>query len=87
MGRRKWAYYAPTKTCWLVSAHGDRRGFVVVDRFANVHSLSRYIKDHKAKYIKAKLAPLKVIDFVDEDSACDDEIWKLAYELFARTPD
>jgi len=29
----------------------------------------------------------KVIEFVDEDNACDDEIRELAYELFARAPD
>jgi hypothetical protein len=41
-----------------VLARGDRRGFVVVDQFANVHSLSRYIKGHSAKEIAKKLAPL-----------------------------
>jgi hypothetical protein len=41
-----------------VLAAGDRRGFVVVDKFKNVHSLTRYVKGHKAKDIKAKLAPL-----------------------------
>jgi hypothetical protein len=41
-----------------VLARGDRRGFVVVDTFANVHSLTRYVKGHKAKDIKAKHAPL-----------------------------
>ena len=39
-------------------ARGDRRGFVVVDKFGQVHSLSRYVKGHTAKQIKAKLAPL-----------------------------
>ena len=29
----------------------------------------------------------KVVDFVDEDNACDDEIRGLAYELFRRAPD
>lgn len=41
-----------------VLAAGERRGFVVVDRFANVHSLSRYIQGHSAKQIRARLAPL-----------------------------
>ena len=29
----------------------------------------------------------KIIEFVDEDEACDDEIRQLAYELFRRAPD
>lgn len=41
-----------------VLAAGSRRGFVVVDKFANVHSLSRYVKGHSAKQIRARLAPL-----------------------------
>src|SRR5690606_2203057 len=40
-------------------AKGDRRGLVVVDRFGNVHSLSRYVKGHTAKQIKTKLAALR----------------------------
>lgn len=39
-----------------VLARGDRRGFVIVDQQCDVHSLTRYIKGHKAKAIKAKLA-------------------------------
>ena len=41
-----------------VLARGDRRGLVVVDSFGGVHSLTRYIKGHSAKEIKAKLAAL-----------------------------
>ena len=41
-----------------VLARGDQRGLVIVDRFANVHSLTRYVKGHKASAIKARLAPL-----------------------------
>jgi hypothetical protein len=41
-----------------VLARGDKRGMVVVDRFGGVHSLTRYIKGHTAKQIKAKLAAL-----------------------------
>lgn len=41
-----------------VLARGDRRGFVIVDEFGNPHSLTRYVKGHKAKDIRAKLAPL-----------------------------
>jgi hypothetical protein len=39
-------------------ARGDRRGFVVVDKFGGVHSLSRYINGHTAKQIKNRLAAL-----------------------------
>lgn len=39
-------------------AQGERRGFVVVDQFGHVHSLTRYIKGHTAKQIKTRLAPL-----------------------------
>ena len=41
-----------------VLARGDKRGLVVVDRFGNPHSLTRYVKGHSAKEIKAKLAAL-----------------------------
>ena len=41
-----------------ILAQGDRRGFVVVDESGNVHSLSRYVKGHTAKAVRAKLAPL-----------------------------
>jgi hypothetical protein len=52
-----------------VLARGDRRGFVVVDKFADVHSLTRYIKGHKAKDISARLAPLKPEDLPTVDQA------------------
>ena len=52
-----------------VLARGDRRGFVVVDKFADVHSLTRYVKSHKAKDIKARLAPLKPEDLPTVDQA------------------
>jgi hypothetical protein len=41
-----------------ILARGDRRGFVVIDESGNVHSLSRYVKGHSAKDVRAKLAPL-----------------------------
>lgn len=41
-----------------VLAKGDKRGFVVVDKCGDVHSLTRYINGHKAGTIKKKLAPL-----------------------------
>ena len=49
----------------------DRRGFVVVDEFANVHSLTRYVKGHKAKDIKGKLTPLSQEDLPSVDQAKD----------------
>jgi len=52
-----------------VLARGDRRGFVVVDKFADVHSLTRYVKGHKAKDISARLAPLKPEDLPTVDQA------------------
>mgnify|MGYP001335403045 CR=1 FL=1 len=48
-----------------VLARGDRRGFVVVDRFGNPHSLTRYVKGHKAAAIKGKLAGLDPADLPD----------------------
>lgn len=41
-----------------VLAKGDRRSFVVVDQFGDVHSLSRYIKGVKSKEISARLGAL-----------------------------
>jgi len=52
-----------------VLARGDRRGFVVVDKFADVHSLTRYVKTHKAKDIKTRLAPLSPDDLPTVDQA------------------
>ncbi len=39
-------------------AQGDRRGFVVVDRYGHVHSLTRQIDGVCTKHITAKLSPL-----------------------------
>lgn len=52
------AFRAALEERGYVLARGERRGFVVVDKFANVHSLTRYVKGHKAGAIKKKLAPL-----------------------------
>lgn len=41
-----------------VLARGDRRGFVVVDSYGDVHSLARQIDGAKTRDVKAKLAPL-----------------------------
>ena len=52
-----------------VLARGDRRGFVLVDRFGNPHSLTRYLKGHSAKEVKAKLAALDPAKLPDVDQA------------------
>ncbi len=52
-----------------VLARGDKRGFVVVDKFGNPHSLTRYLKGHKAKDIRARLAPLSPDDLPSVDEA------------------
>lgn len=39
-----------------ILARGDRRSLVVIDRFGDVHSLSRYIKGPSAKEKRARLA-------------------------------
>lgn len=52
------AFRAALEQKGYMLAKGDRRGFVVVDRFGHVHSLSRYLRGHTAKQIKAKLVPL-----------------------------
>jgi hypothetical protein len=41
-----------------ILAKGDRRGYVVVDQFGDVHSLTRYIKENKASAVKERLALL-----------------------------
>ncbi len=52
-----------------VLAKRDRRGLVIVDRQCAVHSLTRYIKGHKARDIKAKLAGLEPDDLPSVDQA------------------
>lgn len=41
-----------------VLAKGDSRAFVIVDKFGDVHSLTRYVKGVRAKEINARLASL-----------------------------
>ncbi len=41
-------------------ARGDRRNYVLVDEAGDVFSLTRYIKGHRAKEIKAKLSTIKI---------------------------
>ncbi|MGE0061412.1 MAG: relaxase/mobilization nuclease domain-containing protein [Xanthobacteraceae bacterium] len=48
-------------------ARGERRAFVVVDRYGDVHSLARQIDGVNTRAVKAKLAPLKPSDLPDVD--------------------
>lgn len=52
------AFRAALEQKGYVLAKGDKRGLVVVDKFGAPHSLTRYVKGHKAGAIKKKLAPL-----------------------------
>ena len=52
-----------------VLARGDKRGFVVIDQQCDVHSLTRYVKGHKAREIKAKLAGIDPADLPSVDQA------------------
>lgn len=52
-----------------ILAQGQRRAFVVVDRFGKVHSLTRYIKGHKAKDIKSKLSSVDLAELPTVDEA------------------
>lgn len=54
-----------------VLAQGDRRGYVIVDKFGNPHSLTRYVEGHKARDIRVKLAPLTPEDLPTVDEAKD----------------
>lgn len=50
-------------------ARGDRRGFVVVDRYGDVHSLARQIEGVNTRALKAKLAPLDTAALPGVDQA------------------
>lgn len=52
-----------------VLARGDRRGFVLIDRFGDVHSLSRYLKGVKSREIKARMAALDPASLPTVDQA------------------
>nr|WP_302474490.1 relaxase/mobilization nuclease domain-containing protein [Roseococcus sp. MDT2-1-1] len=52
-----------------VLAKGDRRSLVVVDKFGEVHSLTRYIKGHKASAVKERLAALRPEELPSVDEA------------------
>ena len=50
-------------------AQGERRAFVIVDVFGKTHSLTRYVKDHKAKDIKKRLSSLDLAELPTVDEA------------------
>ncbi|MGI8568246.1 MAG: relaxase/mobilization nuclease domain-containing protein [Methylocella sp.] len=52
------AFRAALKEKGYVLARGDKRGFVVVDRFGKVHSLARQIDGVRTRELNAKLASL-----------------------------
>ncbi|MGE3622794.1 MAG: relaxase/mobilization nuclease domain-containing protein [Bdellovibrionales bacterium] len=52
------AFRAALAEAGYILAHGDRRGFVVLDESGEVHSLSRYVDGHTARQIRSRLAPL-----------------------------
>ncbi|WP_065331627.1 relaxase/mobilization nuclease domain-containing protein [Tritonibacter mobilis] len=54
-----------------ILAQGDRRSYVLVDAYGDVHSLSRCIKGVRAKEIKARLAPLAANSLPSVDDAKD----------------
>ncbi len=65
------AFVGAMEQSGFVLAHGDRRGLVIVDEQTNVHSLTRYVKGHSAKDIRAKLASLDVSQLPSVEEAKD----------------
>lgn len=63
------AFRAALEQKGYVIAKGDKRGFVVVDKSGDVHSLTRYIKGHKASAIKDRLAALRPAQLPTVDEA------------------
>ena len=63
------AFRAALEDSGYVLAQGDRRGFVIVDRHGDVHSLSRYIKGHSAKKIAMVTDPLRPDDLPGVEQA------------------
>lgn len=63
------AFRAALEDSGYVLAQGDRRGFVIVDRDGDVHSLSRYIKGASAKKIAKAMEPLTPEGLPDVDQA------------------
>ncbi|MFV0411152.1 MAG: relaxase/mobilization nuclease domain-containing protein [Paracoccus sp. (in: a-proteobacteria)] len=63
-----------------VLARGDSRAYVIVDRFGDVHSLSRYLKGVRAKDINARLSALDVNGLPNVEQAKDQARARLAAE-------
>ena len=65
------AFHAALVEAGYILAQGDRRRYVVVDRFGKTHSLTRHIKGYKAKAIKLKLAAIAFASLPTVDQAKD----------------
>jgi hypothetical protein len=63
------AFRAALKEKGYVLARGDKRGFVVVDRFGKVHSLARQIDGVRTRELNAKLAQLRPEQVPSADQA------------------
>lgn len=61
-----------------VLARGDIRAFVIVDKFGDVHSLSRYVKGVRAKEINARLSALDIDGMPNVEQAKDQARARLA---------
>tara|TARA_R100000935_G_C2836813_1_gene168563 strand:- start:417 stop:2063 length:1647 start_codon:yes stop_codon:yes gene_type:complete len=61
-----------------VLAKGDSRAFVIVDKFGDVHSLSRYVKGVSAKEIKARLLAIDPESLPSVDQAKEQAKARLA---------
>jgi hypothetical protein len=57
------------ETRGFLLARGDRRAYVVVDRFGEIHSLSRQISGVRAKDVKARLADYPLENLPDAKKA------------------
>lgn len=65
------AFRAALEQKGYVLARGDKRGLVIVDQFGAPHSLTRYVKGHKASAIKKKLAAIDPAQLPSVDEAKD----------------
>jgi hypothetical protein len=52
-----------------ILANGDRRAFVIVDKFGDVHSLSRYVKGVKSKQLNERLGSLDLVTLPSVEQA------------------
>jgi len=67
------AFRKALATYGYVLARGDKRGFVVVDRYGHVHSLSRQIDGARTRDIGEKLRPLASADLPSVEQARDQQ--------------